>query len=69
MTLSYRTLTFSETFKLQGTPADPTNKAIANEPLPVFLISIVFYLPTFLMSKITSQFKPLFRSVCYPLMD
>lgn len=68
MTLSYRTLTFSETFKLQAPKADPTNKEAPNESLPVFLISIIFYLPTFLMSNIIC-FKPLVRSVCYPFMD
>lgn len=69
MTLSYRALTFSETYKLQAPPADATTKPIPNEPLPVFLISLVFYLPTFLMSNITSNFKPLYRSFCYSLMD
>ncbi len=69
MTLSYRALTFSETYKLQAPPADATTKPIPNEPLPVFLISLVFYLPTFLISNITSNFKPLYRSVCYPFMD
>ena len=68
MTLSYRTLTFCETFKLQVPKADPTNKEAPNESLPIFLISIIFYLPTFLMSNIIC-FKPLVRSLCYPFLD
>lgn len=65
MTLSYRALTFSETYKLQAPPADATTKPIPNEPLPVFLISLVFYLPTFLMSLfvIPSWIEYLVRSV------
>ncbi len=59
MTLSYRALTFSENFKLQAPQADQAMKVTPYEPLPVFLISLVFYLPTFIMSNIFLFINPL----------